>query len=153
MDCGSSGWGFESPYLPLIEIFRISYLKFAPFKLNVGMGGSESDFMGGFQRYLSQTALIWQEGLMVDFLQKKVVDRWLRTFVSASANLFSDKVIFELIYRFYITLFLDKILRFNVSEHDNISSLLHTFLLFLSLMLILLFTWHVFIGWVSYRCF
>lgn len=46
--------------------------------------------------------LLWQEGLMLDFLQKKTVDKWVRTFVVFTGYLFSERVVLDIVVRFYI---------------------------------------------------
>jgi len=39
---------------------------------------------------------------LVDFLQKKLVDRWLRRFVIVSGALLNERFFFELATRFYL---------------------------------------------------
>lgn len=46
--------------------------------------------------------LMWQDGLLIDFLQKKVVDKWIRRFLVCSSYLFSERVLFKFAVRFYI---------------------------------------------------
>jgi len=45
---------------------------------------------------------MWQDGLLIDFLQKKVVDKWIRRFLVCSSYLFSERVLFKFVVRFYI---------------------------------------------------
>ena len=95
-------------------------------------------------RYYRVAEGVWQEGLLMDFLQKKVLDKWLRRFVIHSANLFSEKFFFEWVIRFFIDLITWPGTRFFIFEITTISSLF-TFLtvifaaLFLNLNLIYLY--------------
>lgn len=95
-------------------------------------------------RYYRVAEGVWQEGLLMDFLQKKVLDKWLRRFVIHSANLFSEKFFFEWVIRFFIDLITWPGTKFFIFEITTISSLF-TFLtvifaaLFLNLNLIYLF--------------
>ena len=92
---------------------------------------------------------VWQEGLLMDFLQKKVLDKWLRRFVIHSANLFSERFFFEWTIRFFIDLITWPGTRFFIFELTTISSLF-TFLttiftaLFLNLSLLYLFLTTIF---------
>lgn len=52
--------------------------------------------------YYRLNSLMWQDGLLIDFLQKKVVDRWIRQFLICSSYLFSERVLFAVVVRFYI---------------------------------------------------
>lgn len=52
--------------------------------------------------YYKINDLMWQDGLLIDFLQKKVVDKWMRRFLVYSSYLFSERVMFEFVVRFYI---------------------------------------------------
>lgn len=56
-------------------------------------------FLPKFYKY---TDLLWQDGLIIDFLQKKFADRFIRTFLIYSAYLFSERVMFDFVTRFYI---------------------------------------------------
>lgn len=153
MGCGSSGWGFESPYLPLFRLLRAHTALSTQLRSNMSYLFVISHRIQTLHIYFSRNALVWNEGLFVDFLQKKIVDRWVRTFISVSANMFSDKVVFELIYRFYIVLILENVLKFNTVDHNNIASLFNSFVFLFSLLMMFLLTWNVFIIWANLRCF
>ena len=51
--------------------------------------------------YYQRNDLIWQEGLLADFLQKKVFDTWLRRFVIHSTNILSEKFMFDKLIKVY----------------------------------------------------
>ncbi len=52
--------------------------------------------------YYRVSDLMWQDGLLIDFLQKKVADKWVRRFLVCSSYLFSERVLFKFVVRFYI---------------------------------------------------
>jgi hypothetical protein len=54
------------------------------------------------KRYKKLNDLLWQDGFLIDFLQKKIVDKWLRNFVIFSGNLFSERLLFDNVIRFLI---------------------------------------------------
>ena len=58
-----------------------------------------STFLRGYYRL---NDLLWQDGFLFDFLQKKIVDKWVRTFVIYSGYLFNERFVFDLVVRFYI---------------------------------------------------
>ena len=53
-------------------------------------------------RYYRLNDLMWQDGLLIDFLQKKVADKWIRKFLVCSSYLFSERTLFKFVVRFYI---------------------------------------------------
>jgi hypothetical protein len=51
---------------------------------------------------LYRTNYIWQEGLLIDFLQKMTYDLWARKFLIYSSYLFNERVLYDLIVRFFL---------------------------------------------------
>lgn len=51
--------------------------------------------------YYKMNDLLWQDGLLIDFVQKKVVDKWIRKFLISSSYLFSERVLFTFVVKFY----------------------------------------------------
>lgn len=45
--------------------------------------------------YYARTELLWQEGLLVDFLQKKSSERFIRRFLTVTSYLVSERLFFE----------------------------------------------------------
>jgi hypothetical protein len=79
---------------------------------------------------------------LIDFLQKKIVDKWLRGFVIYSANLFSERLLFDRVVRFYIDFIFRSISSLTVYEYNSASSVLLInlqLLILTSLLVILLF--------------
>ena len=88
-------------------------------------------------KYYEQNDLLWQEGFFLDFVQKKVLDKWIRRFVLHSTNLFSENFIFDYVVRFYIDLIVWSGTKTFIFEFTNISSLfLATLLPFIFIFLV-----------------
>jgi hypothetical protein len=52
--------------------------------------------------YYSMNEKIWLEGLLIDWLQKSIFDKWTKRFLVHSSYLFSERVVFDFVVRFYI---------------------------------------------------
>jgi len=90
------------------------------------------------RNYYILNELIWQDGFLIDFLQKKVADKWTRKFLIFSAYLFNERVVFDYVVRFYIDLVIWPSYRINIYEFSNVSStILVTTLLLLIVFLII----------------
>ena len=92
-------------------------------------------FLPKFYKY---TDLIWQDGLIIDFLQKKFADRFIRTFLIYSSYLFSERVLFDFVTRFYIDAIVWPTTKVSALEAPSVASLFAvTLLLFLSVVFFL----------------
>ena len=67
---------------------------------------------------------MWQDGLLIDFLQKKVVDKWVRRFLVCSSYLYSERVIFKFVVRFYIDYVVWPSVNLSIFEYSNVSFVL-----------------------------
>jgi hypothetical protein len=92
-------------------------------------------------QYYKLNDLIWQDGFLIDFLQKKVVDRWVRTFVIYSGYLFNERFVFDKVVRFYIDFIIWPGYKFSIYESTSIANTL-TLTLFLLIILVLLLGLH-----------
>lgn len=54
------------------------------------------------KQYYYKNTQIWQEGLLIDFLQKKIIDKWVKKFLISSGYLFNERALFDYVIRFYI---------------------------------------------------
>lgn len=52
--------------------------------------------------YYSRNELMWSDGFLIDFLQKKTADLWIRKFVIYTGFLFSERLVFEAVVRIYL---------------------------------------------------
>lgn len=91
------------------------------------------------RNYYILNDLIWQDGFLIDFLQKKVVDKWMRKFLIYSAYLFNERLVFDYVVRFYIDLIVWPTYKVNIYEFNNVSSTL-LITLFLLIILFLIFS-------------
>lgn len=76
-------------------------------------------------KFYKLTDLIWQDGLLIDFLQKKVLDKWVRRFLIYSSYLFSERVMFKFVVRFYIDYIVWPVTFSSIFELTNVSWMLH----------------------------
>lgn len=82
-------------------------------------------------RYYSLNDLIWQDGFLFDFLQKKFIDKWLRKFVIYSGYIYSERLLFDWVIRFYLDLVIWTGQKRNIFEFSNVGFTLTTLLVFL----------------------
>ena len=88
--------------------------------------------------YFTMNERIWLEGLLVDWLQKKIFDKWVRRFLINSSYLFSERVLFNFIVRFYIdhvNWAVHEVTIFDLKTVSNLLILLVMFIIFLLLTL------------------
>ena len=71
--------------------------------------------------YYRLNDLLWQDGLLIDFLQKKVIDKWIRRFLVVSSYLFSERVLFEIVVRFYIDLVIWPSTKYSLFDFSNVA--------------------------------
>ena len=97
--------------------------------------------------YYRTAELMWQEGLFIDFLQKKILDKWVRRHLIFSSNLFSDSSLARRVVDFYWFLI-------NLpTHHTNLfffNSPVFNFIFTLSYMFIILFLIFVLLCWAAY---
>jgi hypothetical protein len=91
--------------------------------------------------------VIWQDGFLIDFLQKKIIDKWVRKFVIFSGYLFNERLVFDYVVRFYIDLVIWPGYRINIYEFNNVASVL-LITVFLLLIIFLIISLSYF--WVLY---
>ena len=88
-------------------------------------------------RFYRLNDLMWQDGLLIDFLQKKVADKWIRRFLICSSYLFSERVLFKFVVRFYIDSIVWPSTVISVFEFSNVTSLLSATVLTISFLILL----------------
>ena len=82
------------------------------------------------KQYFYKNTLIWQEGLLIDFLQKKIVDRWTKRFLISSGYLFNERALFDYVIRFYIDLVIWPGQKSMIFELKSVGSVLFFIVLF-----------------------
>jgi len=92
------------------------------------------------RNYFILNDLIWQDGFLIDFLQKKVVDKWMRKFLIYSAYLFNERLVFDYVVRFFIDLIVWPGHKNTIFEFNNVSNtlLITLFLLIVTFLVIVL---------------
>ena len=146
MDCGSKGCRFKSCFLPLkifdyFKLFNVFFYNMIEFKNSI-----IKNFIL-FNNYLIHfyrlNEYVWQEGLLIDFLQKKTLDNWLKKFVIYSANLFNERLVFDKIIKVYLNFFIWPLHKLFITEINNISFLLFINLFFFLIVLFFLFFFYI----------
>lgn len=131
MDCGSIGWGFDSLFLPLYFFKYSIWFNFLLFqKLNHNVSILCRVTLTNFLNYLlflSKAArindLFWQEGFLIDFLQKKIVDNWVKKFLILSSYLFNERFLFEKLTRFFLDFFIWPFTQYFFFDFNNVTNL------------------------------
>lgn len=75
-------------------------------------------------RYYRLNSLIWEDGMLIDFLQKKVTDKWIRRFLIYSSYLVSERIIFTFVARFYMDFIIFPLNTYVPFDFSSVSSLL-----------------------------
>lgn len=95
--------------------------------------------------YYLRNENLWIDGFLLDFLQKKSVDLWLRKFVIYTGFLFSERLVFDSLVTIYLSSLLWPLHYFSFFESSTVLEMLTTtvylyfvLLLGLSLLFILL---------------
>ncbi len=146
MDCGSKGCRFKSFSLPLLLFnffffYNFILYNFKNFKhIYVNIFLNKTYFI---VNYYILNELIWQEGLLLDFLQKKSTDVWIKKFLIFSAYLFSERFLFDKIIRFYLDLIIWPAHKLFIFEFNNVSSTLFITIFFF-IFFLLFFTFFYF---------
>ena len=98
------------------------------------------------KKYYILNDLIWQDGFLIDFLQKKVVDKWTRNFLILSSYLFNERLVFDIVIKFYLDLVLWSGHRFMIFEFSSVASML--FITLFTMVLIFLLIILVYISYL-----
>lgn len=146
MDCGSKGYGFKSRFLPifkLLHIYNFFIYNNTILFFNISRNVIKKFFF--YENYFLLNKKIWQEGFLIDFLQKKISDNWIKKFLIFSSYLFNERLMFDKIVRFYLDLIIWPFHKISIFEFNNISNLF--------LMVFLIFVFSVFNVYLYYIYF
>jgi hypothetical protein len=75
-------------------------------------------------KYYKRNELVWVDGFLLDFLQKKSADLWLRKFVIYTGFLFSERLVFDYVVRLYLDNLIWPMHHFGVLESENTTEML-----------------------------
>jgi hypothetical protein len=81
-------------------------------------------------RYWYLNELIWQEGLLIDFLQKKICDNWIKRFLIYSAYLFNERFVFEKIIKMWLDIIITPLHKFSTFDLNNVAMLFYYIFIF-----------------------
>ncbi len=127
MDCGSKGCRFKSFFLPmnifnLISVYNTLIFNLINFvNLYVSIFLKKTYFLFN---YYTLNELIWQDGFLIDFLQKKVTDNWIKKFLIFSSYLFNERLVFDKIIRFYLDLIIWPMHKLFIFDVNNVANTL-----------------------------
>lgn len=116
-------------YIPIRDLNIVTYLLWSNFI-------KKTTFI---PLYYIRNELIWQDGFLFDFLQKKTIDLWVRKFLIYTGFLFSERLVFESIIRLYIDNLIWLGHNINMFEPSNISDMLNTLLFMVLTVLLMIF--------------
>lgn len=76
--------------------------------------------------YYVRSANMWGDGFLLDFLQKKTMDLWIRQYVIYTGFIFSERFIFYSIVRSYVDNIVWPTHRLNIFEYGSIGGMVNT---------------------------
>lgn len=88
--------------------------------------------------YYRLNNLLWQEGLLLDFVQKKTVDKLVRKFLILSAYLFSERLVFDRVVKFYSDFILWFSTQQSIYEFTSVAGMILVLLFTISILLLTL---------------
>ena len=97
---------------------------------------NKSSFITTFYK---RNELVWNDGLIIDFLQKKSADLFIRKFVIFTGFLFSERFVFEIVVKIYLDNLIWPSHRISIFESSNVSEVLSFTLSLLFMCVILLY--------------
>ena len=124
MDCGSKGCRFKSFSLPMNIFFFYNNFSFNFKKIKFNLINNFLFKSFFISNYYLLNDLIWQEGLLIDFLQKKLADNWIKKFLIYSSYLFNERLVFDKIIKFYLDLIIWPMHKLFIFEFNNVSNTL-----------------------------
>jgi len=83
------------------HLFLITFFKVVTFTLNQFQLLCIKQFIF-LQKYFARNELIWVDGFLLDFLQKKSIDIFIRKFVIYTGFIFSERLVFDYVVRIYL---------------------------------------------------
>ena len=89
--------------------------------------------------FYKRNELIWNDGLIIDFLQKKSADLFIRKFVIFTGFIFSERFVFEIVIKIYLDNLVWPSHKVSIFESANVSETLSFILALLFMCVILLY--------------
>ena len=95
--------------------------------------------------YYKRNELLWVDGFLFDFLQKKTADLWIRKFLIYTGFLFSERLVFESVVRVYLDNLIWPMHYNSYFEASNVSEMLLVILYLYFALFIMLFSYYIFL--------
>ena len=87
--------GLSNPTLTKFNLFTVK--KLVLFVQNLFIASTRF-----LPSYYLRNELLWVDGFLLDFLQKKSIDIWIRKFVIYSGFIFSERLVFDYVIKLYL---------------------------------------------------
>jgi len=81
-------------------------------------------------KYYNRNELLWVDGFIIDFLQKKSIDIFLRKFVIYTGFIFSERLVFDYVVRFYLDNLVWPLHYISILEFNNVREILSIIIFF-----------------------
>lgn len=94
--------------------------------------------------YYSRNDLIWADGFLFDFLQKKSTDVWLRKFIIYTGYIFSERMVFDHVVRIYLENIIWPLHFVGIMEVENVIEMFSILLFFYFFLFSLCFLFFLF---------
>lgn len=75
-------------------------------------------------KYFYLNDALWQEGFLIDFAQKKTIDKFIRKFLIHSMYLFNERLLFDKIIHIFSSLIRDVTAYITLFDTTNVANLL-----------------------------
>lgn len=112
---------------PMSIFFFLTNYNFVIFNLKQMFTSIINNFLINFfflLNYYILNELIWQEGFLIDFIQKKITDNWIKKFLIYSSYLFNERLVFDKVVKFYLNLIIWPLHKFFIFEVNNVANIL-----------------------------
>lgn len=134
--------GSNPAIYPILKFLNILFKRYNVFFYNIKQINTDLNLSFLYKtmfidRYYLFNDFIWQEALLIDFLQKKVINKWTQKFLVVSSYLFNERLVFDTIINFVLENFIWPLHKLFIFEFNNVANLL-TFILFMFILIIFL---------------
>jgi hypothetical protein len=73
--------------------------------------------------FYKRNELIWNDGFLIDFLQKKTIDLYVRKFIVFTGFLFSERLVFDTIIKLYLENLIWPAHKYSIFEVNNVAEM------------------------------
>jgi hypothetical protein len=83
-------------------------------------------------KYLYLNDVLWQEGFLIDFVQKKTTDKFIRKFLIHSMYLFNERLLFDKIIRVFSVTIQDVTVHVTQFDTNSVANVLFILLMLIA---------------------